>query len=405
MTTTAAPVLDLDAVRARFPALAQTVVDGADGEVPVVHADAPGGTQVTAGVIAAMTAYLQTMNANSHGCFPASTATDALVEAVRRKVAAFVGGQPEGVVFGANMTTLTWHLSHALDTRVGPGDELLCTRLDHDANVSPWLALAERTGATVRWVALDPVTGRLDLDTIDVSDRTRLVAFPAASNALGTVVDPAPFVAAARSVGALTFCDAVHAAPHVPLDRAAADVDLLACSPYKFFGPHAGVLSADPDLLAELRPDKVRPAPDIGPDRWQTGTAAFEAIAGVGAALDHLAEFGMEAVVAHERTLTRRFLAGVAQLDHVTLHGPAEEHGRTPTFAVTVRGHAPDEVARALAARGVWVWSGDYYAVEPMRALGLADGGGAVRIGFVHYHRLEDVDRVLALLADLDRGA
>ncbi|MDP9405443.1 MAG: cysteine desulfurase-like protein, partial [Actinomycetota bacterium] len=395
--------LDVDAVRARFPALTQTVPDGAGGAVPVVHADAPGGTQVTAGVIEAMAVYLRTANANSHGCFPASTATDALVEEVRRKVAAFVGGHPAGIVFGPNMTTLTWHFSHALDARVAPGDELVCTRLDHDANVSPWLALAGRTGATVRWVSLDPETGRLDMDTLDVSARTRLVAFPAASNALGTVVDSAPFVAAARSVGALTFCDAVHAAPHVPLDRAAAGIDVLACSPYKFFGPHAGLLSADPDLLAELRPDKVRPAPAAGPDRWQTGTAAFEAIAGVGAALDHIAEFGMDAVVAHERTLTRRYLDGVAQLGHVTVHGPADEHARTPTFALTVRGHTPDQVARTLAARGVNVWAGDYYAVEPMRALDLADRGGAVRVGFVHYHRPADVDRVLTLLADLAR--
>ena len=348
-----------------------------------------------------MVQYLRTSNANTHGAFATSQETDAVVGRAREAAGELLGTPPEGVVFGPNMTTLTWHFSHALDERVGAGDEIVCTQLDHDANVSPWLALAERTGATIRWVGLDAKTGRLDLDTLTVGPQTRLVAFPAASNALGTVVDPAPFVAAARSVGALTFCDAVHAAPHVPLDRTATGIDVLACSPYKFFGPHSGILAADPDLLADLTPEKVRPAPDTGPDRWQTGTASFEAIAGLGAAARYLLSIGMETVAAHEASLTARFLEGISTLDHIALHGPQETAGRTPTFSITVRDVAPAKVVAHLADHGIYAWAGHYYAVEPMRVLGLLDWGGAVRIGFVHYHDDDDVQRVVTALAQL----
>ncbi len=384
--------LDVDKVRSQFPALASGVV----------HADAPGGTQVHEAVLDAMREQLVRRNANSHGAFQASVETDVLVDEVRAKAAAFLGGHGDGIVFGANMTTLAWHLSHALTERLQTGDEVVCTQLDHDANVAPWLALAARTGATVRWVRLRR-DGTLDLDSLDaaVTADTRLVAFPGASNALGTVVDPAPFVQAARTVGALTICDAVHAAPHVPLDQRRAGIDVLLCSPYKFCGPHAGILSAHPDLLATLNPDKVRPSPDEGPDRWQTGTANFEAIAGIGAVLDHLTDLGMDRIEAHGHTLAERFLAGLRTLPHVRLHGPATAHGRTPTFAVTLDGHTPDEAATALAADGIASWSGHYYAVEPLRALGLLDHGGALRIGFVHYHGPDDVDRVLAALAGL----
>jgi cysteine desulfurase family protein (TIGR01976 family) len=394
-------VLDLDRIRARFPALAET---GPHGR-PLLHADAPGGTQAVDGAIEAMAEHLRTGTANQHGAFAVSARVDDLVDRVRRQAATFVGGEPDGVVFGPNMTTLTFHVARALTPRLGPDRSIVCTRLDHDANVSPWLQLAERTGAEVRSVPLDPTTGRLDVADLDalVTDDTALVTFPLAANSIGTVVDPAPFVAAARRVGALTFADAVHAAPHVRLDRRGAGIDLLACSAYKFFGPHAGLLSADPTLLAELSPEKLRPAPDQGPERWQTGTASFEAIAGIGGALDHLEEVGLDAVHAHEEALTARFLDGIATLEHVTLHGPPEVTGRTPTFAVTVEGWTPAAVAEAFAARGIHVWAGHYYALEPMRALGLLDRGGAVRIGFVHYHGTDDVDRVVAALGELAR--
>jgi selenocysteine lyase/cysteine desulfurase len=234
-----------------------------------------------------------------------------------------------------------------------------------------------------------------------VDPSTRLIAFPAASNALGTVVDPSPLVDAARSVGALTFMDSVHAAPHVPIDQRATGVDVVVCSPYKFFGPHAGILSTAPDLLERLTPSKVRPAPDEGPERWQTGTAAFEVIAGVGAAIEYLRGVGMAAIGTHEQALTRRFLAGTADLPSVQLYGPPHHEGRTPTFAVTIDGYTPTDASRKLAASGIYTWAGHYYAVEPMRALGLLDSGGAVRIGFVHYHGDEDVDRVLEALGQL----
>ena len=387
---------DLAAVRARFPALAATDPHGR----PVVHADAPGGTQAVDVAIDAIAEVLRSGTANQHGVFPLSRETDALVEQVRTQVGAFLGGEPEGVVFGPNMTTLTLHLAEALEQRVEAGDNVVCTQLDHDANVSPWLQLAARVGAEVRWIPLDPATGRLLTEHLPevVDERTRVVAFPGASNALGTVVDPAPFVTAARGVGAVTVMDAVHAAPHLRLDRRAVGVDVVACSPYKFFGPHAGILSADPELLASLSPRKLRPAPDHGPERWQTGTASFEAIAGIGAAIAYLTEVGLDAVAAHEATLTARFLDGLATRGHVTLHGPSTAVDRTPTFAVTVDGQPPQEVAGRLATQGINVWAGHYYALEPMRALGLLERGGAVRIGFVHYHGTDDVDRVLAEL-------
>jgi cysteine desulfurase family protein (TIGR01976 family) len=394
-------MLALDRIRGRFPALAEAGPDG----LPIVHADAPGGTQAVDTAIDAMTALLRRGSANQHGAFPISVRTDAMVDRVREQLGGFLGTEPDGVVFGPNMTTLTFHLSRALERWLTADDEVVCTRLDHDANVAPWLRLAERVGATVRWVPLDAGTGRLDTPALDevVTERTRLVAFPAASNAFGTVVDPGPFVAAARRVGALAFVDAVHAAPHLAIDRRAWGVDVVACSSYKFFGPHAGILAADPSLLTRFTPDKVRPAPDQGPERWQTGTASFEAIAGIGGALTYLDEVGIEPISSHEHVLTHRFLEGIARLGHVTLHGPKGPEARTPTFAVTVEGWRPEEVAAELAVRGINVWAGHYYAIEPMRATGLLDAGGAVRIGFVHHHGIDDVDRVVEALARLAR--
>jgi cysteine desulfurase family protein (TIGR01976 family) len=391
--------LDLPKIRARFPALERV---GDDGR-PLVHADAPGGTQVVGTVLDAMASYLESTNANGHGVFPASVATDRLCAAARLQAAAFTGGNPDGIVFGPNMTTLTWHFARAFADRLSPGDVIVCTQLDHDANVAPWLHIADRSGAEVRWVRLGEA-GALRLDDLEraVTDRARLVAFPRASNALGTIVDPSPFVAAAEAAGALTFMDAVHAAPHVPLRQQAHGVDVVVCSSYKFFGPHGGVLSAAPALLEALRPDQVRPAPDRGPERWQTGTASFEAIAGIGAALEYLDEVGFDAIGAHETALASRFLAGLADLPHVRLHGPSGSEGRTPTFCVTVDGRQPDDVAGHMAARGIAVWSGHFYALEPLRALGLLQPGpGAVRVGFVHYHGPDDVDRVLAALDEL----
>lgn len=391
-------MLDVDALRSRYPALAARTDDGHD----VVHADAPGGTQAVDLAIEAMADHLRTGTANSHAPFPDSERLDAMVDGVRERVGRFLDSEPGSIVFGPNMTTLTFHLAHALAGEVDAGANLVCTRLDHDANVAPWRLLAERTGAEVRFVPIDD-QARLDTAALEdlVDERTALVTLPGASNAFGTRVDPAPFVAAARAVGALTFLDAVHLAPHAPLRRRAWGVDVVACSPYKFFGPHSGILAMDPELLERLRPDKVRPSPAQGPEKWQTGTASFEAIAGIGGALDHLATLDWGDVQAHEHTLAERFLAGVRERAHLRLHGLDTADGRTPTFAVTVDGHAPEAVATHLGRRGVHVYAGHYYAVEPMAAMGLLDHGGAVRVGFVHYHRDRDVDRVLAVLDEL----
>lgn len=391
-------MLDVDAVRRRFPALAATAPDGH----PVVHADAPGGTQAADSVIAAIAGHLTDGTTNAHAPFPASHRLDAMVDGVRAKVGAFLDTEPESVVFGPNMTTLTFHLAHALSRRIGSASNIVCTRLDHDANVAPWMLLAERTGAELRFVGIGRDT-RVDTAQLAqlVDDRTALVTFPGASNAFGTLVDPEPFVEAARDVGALTFMDAVHLAPHHPVRRRTSGIDVVACSPYKFFGPHAGLLALDPGLAAGLTPDKVRPSPETGPDRWQTGTAQFELIAGIGAAVTYLDELGWRAIEGHERRLSERFLSGLAERPHLTLHGLDTPDGRTPTFALTVTGRDPEQVATHLGERGVQVFAGHYYALEPMRSLGLLATGGAVRVGFVHYHRDADVDRVLAVLDEL----
>ena len=309
------------------------------------------------------------------------------------------GSEADSIVFGPNMTTLAFHLSHALDEVLATGGEIVCTRLDHDANVSPWLGLAERTGATVRWIDIT-ADGRIDQTSISdaVTDRTRLVTFPLASNALGTLVDPSPIVAAAKAVGALTVMDAVHGAPHVPVDRHGAGVDVVLCSPYKFFGPHAGVMAADPALLERLGPDKVRPSPSEGPERWQTGTASFETIAGSLAAADYLLDVGVDAIIGHEQSLSQRFLEGIGERPAWTLHGIDTARGRTPTFAVTHQTASPLDVVSVLAEHQVNAYAGSYYALEPMGRLGLLDQGGATRIGFVHYHGPRDVDQVLAAM-------
>jgi cysteine desulfurase family protein (TIGR01976 family) len=392
-------LLDTAAVRSRFPALV--------ADPHIVHTCAPGGTQVLDAVLDALRDAAVVANANQHATFAASRRVDAICEGARQRVGRLLGSDPAGVVFGANMTTLAMHLSHALDEVLATGGEVVCTRLDHDANVAPWLGLADRTGATVRWIDITS-DGRLDPTSAEaaITPRTRLVTLPLASNALGTVVDVAPIAAAARAVGALVVVDAVHGAPHVVVDRDALGADVVLCSPYKFFGPHAGVMAADPALLARLTPDKVRPSPDEGPERWQTGTASFEAIAGTAAAADYLLdEIDLPRITAHEHALAERFLAGLADRPAWTLHGPATAQGRTPTFAITHAAAPPQAVADALAAQDVNCYAGHYYAIEPMRRLGLLDAGGAVRLGFVHYHGPDDVDRVLAALDAVPGGA
>jgi cysteine desulfurase family protein (TIGR01976 family) len=315
-------------------------------------------------------------------------------------VGRLLGADPGGVVFGPSMTTLTLAFAATVGRTLAPGDEIVCTRLDHDANVRPWLLAAERAGAVVRFAEPDHETLALPVAAVEdqLSERTRWVAVTAASNAVGTVPDIATIVARAHDAGARVYVDAVHAAPHRPLDVRALGCDALACSSYKWFGPHHGILCARPDLLAGLSPDKLRPSPDTVPERWETGTASFEALAGVAAAAEYVMETGWDAIRAHEDALLDAMLRGLSAIPGVTLHGGAPD--RTPTVMFSVAGHSAERVATALAEREVAVWHGNYYALELSLFLGL-EPDGAVRAGLVHYNDGDDVDRLLAGVREL----
>lgn len=363
--------------------------------------DGPAGTQMVDVAIEAMADFMRSgHNANHGGVFAAALRTDELVASARASVGTLLGGDPRGVAFGPSMTDLTMRFSAAAGRALAPGDEIVCTRLDHDANVRPWLIAAERAGATVRFAEPEPDTLELPAAAVEavLSSRTRWVAVTAASNAVGTVPDVPGIVAATHAAGARVYVDAVHAAPHRRIDVEALGCDALACSAYKWFGPHVGILWARPELLAELQPDKLRPAPDTVPGRWELGTLPFEALAGVRAAADYLLATDWEQVRAHEDRLLAAALDALGAMAGVTLHGAARD--RTPTLMVSVAGRTPEEVAAALAARQVAVWHGNYYAWELERHLDL-EPDGAVRAGFVHYNDEADAERLLAALADL----
>ena len=380
---------DVAAARARFSALAR----------PVAFFDGPGGTQVPDEVIDAVAGYLRSSNANVGGAFAASRASEALVEEARAAAGRFLGCTAAETVFGANMTTLNFALSRTVGRELRAGDELVVTRLDHDANVAPWLELARDRDLVVHFAGLRAdTTPRPRPSASLLTERTRVVAFPVASNATGALTDVAQVAALAHRVGALAWADAVHFAPHGPIDVAAWDVDVLLCSPYKFFGPHLGLAYARAELLERWRPYKVRPAPDepLG-HRFETGTLPHELLAGFCAAVEYLDSVGWPALVAHESELGARFLDHLP--DACTLHGPPTMAGRVPTFAFTLDGRSPADVAATLAERGYAVWSGNYYAVEVMEHLGLPDG--AVRVGIVHYNTEQEVDGLLAELARL----
>ena len=380
--------LDVAAVRKRFSALQRELA----------FFDGPGGTQVPDETIEAIATYLRESNANVGGDFETSHRSDALVADARLAGAGFLGCSTDEVVFGANMTTLNFALSRAAARGWREGDEVVATRLDHDANVSPWLELARDLGLVVRFADISEDT-TLDLDDLaaQLTERTRVVAFPWASNAVGTLVDVARVAELAHAAGALAWVDAVHYAPHGPIDVAAAGGDVLICSPYKFYGPHLGLGFARADLLESWRPYKVRPAADqpLG-HRYETGTLPHELLAGFVAAVDYLGSLGWDAIVAHERDLGERFLRGLPE--RCRLHGLPTMEGRVPTFALTVEGVPPAEASRRLGERDIAVWHGDYYAVEVMKRLQLDEG--AVRVGIVHYNTADEVDR---LLAELER--
>jgi cysteine desulfurase family protein (TIGR01976 family) len=392
-------VLDLTAVRSRFPALASGAA----------FFDGPGGSQVPQSVIDAVAGYLRESNANLGGAFPTSRASDEVMERARVAAGDFTGGEPEGIAFGANMTTLNFQLAHAVARTLEPGDEIVVTALDHDANVSPWLVVAGDHDLVVRTAPLRAEDMTLDVDGLEelINERTRVVAFTLASNAVGSIPDAARIAAAAHGAGALAWADGVHLAPHRRLRARALGLDVVLCSPYKFFGPHLGIAAIRPDLAESLPADRVRPASEDPPGhRFEAGTQSHEAIAGALAAIEYLRDLGdgdLDAAFAqieqHETQLTARFLSGLPE--GIQLYGIRTPEGRTPTFCFNVDGRPPREVAELLAERDLYVWDGNYYALEPMLALGLADSGGAVRAGFLHYTTEDEVDRLLEALADL----
>ena len=382
--------LDVDAVRARFSAL----------QAPTAFFDGPGGTQCPDAVIDAIAGYLRESNANLGGAFPTSVRSDALLDVAHITAASFLGCGADEAIFGQNMTTLNFMLTRTLGRTLHAGDEILVTRLDHDGNVSPWLELAHDLDLKVGFVDVHDDT-TLDLQDLEwqLTEKTRVVAFPLASNAVGTLVDARRVSELAHDAGALAWADAVHYGPHGPIDVATLGVDVLLCSPYKFFGPHLGLAYARAELLERWRPYKVRPAPmDVLGRRFETGTLAHELLAGFVAAVEYIDSLGWNAIRAHERALGERFLAGLPE--SCTLHGLATMDGRVPTFAFTVAGHTPRAVAERLAELEIAVWDGDYYAVEVMERLGLGTDG-AVRAGFIHYNTAAEIDRLLTALHEL----
>jgi cysteine desulfurase family protein (TIGR01976 family) len=366
--------------------------------------DGPAGTQMVDTAIEAMAAWAASgNNANTGGTFEAADACDALLDRARRRVAALLGATAAGTVFGANMTTLTLAFTRAVAATLRPGARVVGTRLDHDANVTPWRLACEQAGAEHLLAPFDPASGTLDPEAVIelIDESTAWVALPGASNLLGTIPDLAPVIAAAHDAGARVFVDAVHLAPHRPIDLAALGCDVLVTSSYKWYGPHLGVLCAGPALLDELPVAKVRPAPDKGPRRWETGTPSFEALAAVDAAAEFLLEEGLDRLAAAEAAVFSPLLEGLLATPGVRVHGPTTMESRTPTVAFTVDGRRPLEVATALGTTRIATWAGHAYALEVVDQLGLAESGGVVRAGVAAYVDGEDVERLLREVARL----
>ncbi len=412
-------MIDVNRLRPQFPALQKA----RDGRQPI-FLDGPGGTQVPQRVVDAMVHYLTTCNSNHGGVFATSRESDAIVHRAHEAVADFLNApSPEEVVFGANMTTLTFHLSRAIAKTLSPGDEVMVTRLDHDANIRPWVLAARDAGATIRRIDIHPEDCTLDLESArkQLSSRTRLVAVGAASNATGTINDVAKLTGWAHEVGALVFVDAVHYSPHGPIDVPEWDCDFLAFSAYKVFGPHVGALWARRQLLETLPAYKLKPSSEALPDRWMTGTQNHEGLAGVAAAMDYLAEIGaanggaadrrsrihsaMTAIQTYERELARQLLAGLAVRPQFKVWGisdPGRLAERVPTISITHPRHDALALAEHLAARQIYAWNGNMYALELSERLGLEERGGFLRLGLVHYNTADEIKRLLAALDELD---
>ncbi|HKF52638.1 MAG TPA: cysteine desulfurase-like protein [Candidatus Acidoferrales bacterium] len=417
----ALPSLDIQWVRAQFPSLKQ-IVNGH----PAAFLDAPAGTQVPQQVIDAVRDYFENSNANTCGAFATSRRTDAIIAGARAAMADFFNCDPTEVFFGPNMTTITFALARGIGRDLQPGDEVVVTTLDHDANVAPWRALEER-GATVRQIDIHEKDCTLDLDDLrrKITSRTKLVAVGYASNAVGTINPVNEIIRLAHDAGALAFIDAVHYAPHGSIDVRALDCDFLACSPYKFFGPHMGCIYGKRDPLMRFRPYKVRPAPEALPDRWETGTQIHEGLAGVTAAVDYIAELGRrcdstaasrrDALVSghramrdYEMDLATRMIRGLLEIPGLRFYGisdPARFNDRVPTVGVRLANRTPLECAKFLGERGIFTWDGNYYALNLTERLGVEKDGGLLRIGLVHYNTVEEVDRLLAALHELATSA
>jgi cysteine desulfurase family protein (TIGR01976 family) len=442
ITEAAAPVLDLAYVRSQFPSLGQTV-----NGLPAAFLDGPGGTQVPQRVMDAITAYLSHDNANTGGAYQTSRHTDAMIARARGAMADFLHCAAEEVVFGPNMTTLTFAISRAIGRELKPGDEILVTRLDHDANVSPWTMMAEDRGITVRWADFNDADCTLDMADLasKINKHTKLVAVGYASNGVGTINPVKEIVRLAHNVGALAYIDAVHYAPHGLIDVAALDCDFLVCSTYKFFGPHMGVLYGKREHLQRFRPYKVRPNTNTIPNCWEWGTLNHECIAGIEACVEYIADLGRRsrasldgsldsaqdrqprrlspqtematrrkdieaaysAIHEHERALLETMMGGLKTIPGLKIYGitdPAQFNDRCPTFAVRIEGHSPLELATKLGERGIFTWDGNYYALNLTERLDVERSGGFLRIGLAHYNTADEVDRLLAALHEIVRG-
>jgi cysteine desulfurase family protein (TIGR01976 family) len=422
MTETAKAALDLTYIRGQFPSLTQTV----NGH-PAAFLDGPGGTQVPQRVIDAISNYLSHDNANTGGAYTTSRRTDAMIADARAAMADFLHCGADEVAFGPNMTTLTFAISRAIGRDLGPGDEIIVTRLDHDANVSPWLAMAEDRGVTVRWAEINDADCTLDIADLasKINEKTKLVAVGYASNAVGTINPVKEIVQLAHRVGALAYVDAVHYGPHGLIDVAALDCDFLACSSYKFFGPHMGVLHGKREHLKRLSPYKVRPNTNAIPNCWEWGTLNHECVAGITACVEYIADIGRRArpevktrraaieaaavaIHEHERALLERMMMGLKKIPGLKIYGitdPTRFDERCATFAVRIDdgkpGHTPPELATKLGDRSFFTWDGNYYALNLTEHLDVEKSGGFLRIGLVHYNTPEEVDRLLAALTEI----
>lgn len=410
-------MFDVLAVRQQFPALSERY-----NSKFATFFDNPGGTQVHESVIRAMTDYMTRRNANTHGVFVTSQLSDEIIDHARQAAADLLGAAQEEVIFGNNMTSLTFALGRSLAAEFGPDDEIVVTRLDHDANVWPWVMMAEDTGAQVRWADVDMETCTLDMEHLQslINERTRLVAVGYASNAVGTINDVKTIVGWAKAVGAYSYIDAVQFAPHGLIDVKALDCDFLACSAYKFFGPHVGLLYGKRSHLERLRAYRVRPAGDALPGKWETGTKNHEGLAGTAAAIDYIAGLGVaygnalptasrreklaaawQTIGEYEHLLMDRLITGLKAIPRVRIYGITNRMDwdkRVVTVSIRKEGLTPEELAVKLADQNIFVWNGNFYAVSISERLGVEQSGGLVRIGLVHYNTIEEIDRCLAVI-------